>query len=200
MTVGQARVLREVARQGLLPYPTFFASTKPFGTPLAPVALKYALTVFVIVAIPGKDAFNFIVDLASYPHLVFHTAMIIGLWILRRRRALAGLPPSRYQVKNAVIVLILLSAIFLLVMPWVPPENGHADVSFWYATYCVVGLGVLALCGLYYYVWIILLPKLGGYAIVEEVEELSDGARATRLTRRYVTKRVLEEEEALLTS
>lgn len=25
----------------------------------------------------------------------------------------------------------------------VPPEHGRGDVSFWYATYCVVGLGVL---------------------------------------------------------
>ena len=69
-TIGQARVLREVARQGLLPYPTFFASTRPFGTPLGPVALKYVLTVLVICALPARDAFNFLLDLASYPHLV----------------------------------------------------------------------------------------------------------------------------------
>ncbi|KAJ8583634.1 hypothetical protein M405DRAFT_717059, partial [Rhizopogon salebrosus TDB-379] len=30
-TVGRTRILREVARQGLLPYPGFFASTRPFG-------------------------------------------------------------------------------------------------------------------------------------------------------------------------
>ncbi|KAF7964352.1 hypothetical protein HWV62_9671, partial [Athelia sp. TMB] len=29
VTAGHARVIREVARQGLLPYPAFFASTKP---------------------------------------------------------------------------------------------------------------------------------------------------------------------------
>ena len=69
-TVGQARVLREVARQGLLPYATFFASTRPFGTPLGPVALKYVLTVSVISALPARDAFNFLLDLASYPNLV----------------------------------------------------------------------------------------------------------------------------------
>lgn len=63
-------MLREVARQGLLPYPRFFASTKPFGTPLAPVCLKYLLSVFAIVAIPAQDAFNFLVDLVSYPNLV----------------------------------------------------------------------------------------------------------------------------------
>jgi hypothetical protein len=62
--------LREVARQGLLPYSSFFASTKPFGTPLAPVCLKYLLTAVVIVALPAQDAFNFLVDLSSYPNLV----------------------------------------------------------------------------------------------------------------------------------
>lgn len=61
---------REVSRQGLLPYPEFFASTKPFGTPLGPVMLKYSLTVFVIAVVPSQDAYNFIVDLDSYPGLV----------------------------------------------------------------------------------------------------------------------------------
>ena len=40
-------------------------------------------------------------------------------------------------------------------------------------------------CGAYYYVWIILLPKIGGYEIVEEVEESVDGARNRKLVRRY---------------
>ena len=40
------------------------------------------------------------------------------------------------------------------------------------------------LCGLYYYVWIILLPKWGGYEIVEEIVELDDGARTAHLVRK----------------
>jgi amino acid transporter len=68
--IGQARVLREVARQGLLPSPTFFASTRPFGTPLGPVALIYTLTALIICVLPARDAFNFLVDVASYPRLV----------------------------------------------------------------------------------------------------------------------------------
>lgn len=63
-------MIREVARQGLLPYGSFFSSTAPFGTPLAPAGFKLALTYIVIAAIPAKDAFNFLLDLASYPHLV----------------------------------------------------------------------------------------------------------------------------------
>ncbi|KAG1798529.1 amino acid/polyamine transporter I [Suillus plorans] len=185
LAVGQTRALREIARQGLLPYPRFFASTKPFGTPLGPVCLKYFLTVFVMVALPARDAFNFLLDLASYPNLVFHVATAVGLWLLRRRRALAGLAPSKYRAKNIYVLLSLLSAVFLLIMPWVPPEPGHGDVSFWYATYCVVGLGVLAVCGVYYWLWIIVLPWLGGYTVVEEVERLEDGALTAQLTRKY---------------
>ena len=32
--------------------------------------LKYSLTVFVIAVVPSQDAYNFIVDLDSYPGLV----------------------------------------------------------------------------------------------------------------------------------
>lgn len=37
---------------------------------------------------------------------------------------------------------------------------------------------------------------MGGYIIVEEIEELDDGARTTRLTRRYLSKRTPAEEES----
>jgi len=196
--VGQTRVLREVARQGLLPYPTFFASTRPFGTPLGPIMLKYAFTVLVICALPARDAFNFLVDLASYPHLVFHVATAIGLWLLRARRVNEGLSKSPFQVWNVVIALWLVQCVFLLVMPWVPPRDGHADVSFWYATYCVVGVVLLLLCALYYYVWIVLLPKIGRYEVVEEVVDLGGGALTSRLVRKYTTRS--PEERPLLAS
>ncbi|KAH9003017.1 amino acid transporter [Lactarius hatsudake] len=195
VTVGKARVLREVARQGLLPYATFFASTRPFGTPLGPVALKYALTVLVISVLPARDAFNFTVDLASYPALVFQAATAIGLWRLRTRRARDGLPKSPLQVWNIAVVLWLFNCVFLLVMPWC---DGHADVSFWYATYLVVSIGLLLLCALYYYVWIILMPKIGGYYIVEEVVELGGGALTSRLARKYKPRS--PEERPLLAS
>jgi len=108
----------------------------------------------------------------------------------------------------------------------IPPEDGHADVSFWYATYVIhpvsphcqncaltalVSLQILCcrhrhtlggccaldarflahhsrccqLCALYYYVWMILRPKFGGYEIVEESLELDNGERTTRFVRKY---------------
>ena len=42
------------------------------------------------------------------------------------------------------------------------------------------------ICVVCYYVWIIWLPKIGGYTIVEEVQNLPDGACVTRLRRKYL--------------
>ena len=57
--IGQSRVIREIGRQGVLPYPKFWVTTKPFGTPIGPYTLKWAMTVLMIVAPPAGDAFDF---------------------------------------------------------------------------------------------------------------------------------------------
>ncbi|KAF9533817.1 amino acid transporter [Crepidotus variabilis] len=198
VTVGQARMLREVARQGLLPYPKFFASVKPFGTPIGPVGLRGFLTSMIILALPAKDAFNFVVDLASYPNQFFQAATITGLWVLRRRRRKANIEPSPLQTSNIIVIGYLCLCLLLIILPWVPPTPGHADVSFWYATYCVAGVALLLCCGLYYWLWIIVLPKYGNYEIVEEVEESSEGAKNTKLIRRYKNMSADDETAPLL--
>ena len=57
--IGQSRLIREIGRQGVLPYPKFWVTTKPFGTPIGPYLLKWGMTVLMIVAPPAGDAFNF---------------------------------------------------------------------------------------------------------------------------------------------
>lgn len=142
--IGSSRVIRECGRQGVLPYPRVWASTRPFGTPLAPYILKWALTVLMIVAPPAGDAFNFIVDLQSYPANVFAFATTFGLLLIRRRRARLMAESSDFKVWNIAILFSLLINVFILAMPWYPPPGGKfgGDVSFWYATYCVVGLAM----------------------------------------------------------
>jgi len=54
------------------------------------------------------------------------------------------------------------------------------------------------LCGAYYYVWVILLPRLGSYEIVEEIEELGGGVRLRKLVRRPLRR--VGEEAPLLSS
>lgn len=142
--IGHARVTRECGRQGVLPFPAFWLSTRPFNTPLGSYFIKWLITGIMIVAPPAGDAFNFTVDLQIYPYAFFNLLMTIGLFLVRRRRSKLGLPPSEFRAWNAVVILKLLLNLYLLVMPWVPPPEGQyaGDVSFWYATYCAAGLGM----------------------------------------------------------
>lgn len=57
--LGASRMVRECGRQGVLPFTSFWASTKPFGTPLGPYVFKWSITALMILAIPTGDAFNF---------------------------------------------------------------------------------------------------------------------------------------------
>ncbi|KAF9565391.1 high affinity methionine permease [Agrocybe pediades] len=185
VVIGSSRIIRECGRQGVLPYPTFWASTRPFNTPLGPYLLKWVLTVIVIIAPPAGDAFNFIVDLQSYPANVFSFLTTLGLFFVRKRRKAINAPPSEFRAWNVVLFFSLSVNVYLLVLPWVPPEGGiyAGDVSFFYATYCIVGLAILAISALAYFVLIIWLPKLGNYAIRQSLEKLPDGAQATRLVK-----------------
>lgn len=70
--------------------------------------------------------------------------MTLGLFFVRKRRASIGAPTTEFRTWNAVLAFAIAVNIYLLVLPWVPPEGGiyAGDVSFFYATYCIVGLGM----------------------------------------------------------
>jgi hypothetical protein len=50
--------------------------------------------------------------------------MVAGVWILRKRRAEQGIPPSRLQARNTLIIAYLASSILLLVLPWYVEQSG----------------------------------------------------------------------------
>lgn len=75
---------------------------------------------------------------------MFNFAMAIGVYVIRRRRSRNKIPRSEFRVWDVILVFFILIQVYVLVMPWWPPEGGAyaGDVSFWYATYCVVGIAV----------------------------------------------------------
>ncbi|KAJ0359941.1 hypothetical protein COL26b_014223 [Colletotrichum chrysophilum] len=170
---------------GVLPYPRFWASTRPFGTTLGPYLVKYILTIIMIVAPPAGDAFNFIADLQVYPSAFFGFVMSVGLYVVRWRRSRLNLPPPEFKAWDVIIIFNIAKDLYLLIMPWYPPEGGvfAGDVSFWYATYVVAGIGILLGCGVYYWLWIYVVPKARGYRIRQQVLELADGAQSHKLVK-----------------
>ncbi|PYH49516.1 high affinity methionine permease [Aspergillus saccharolyticus JOP 1030-1] len=183
--IGQSRMLRECGRQGVLPFTTFWTSTRPFGTPLGPYFLKWALTVIMILAPPAGDAFNFVVDLAIYPSNAFNLLLAVGLLLTRRRRQRLNIPSSGYRAWTATVCFAILSSLYMLVAPWYPPSTGAdgGDVSFWYGTYCVVGLAIVGSCGVYYHIWIKVLPQLGRYEFRQTQIQVEQNATANKLVK-----------------
>lgn len=70
--------------------------------------------------------------------------MALGIYVVRWRRKRANLPEPEFKAWHVVILFNILIQLYLLVMPWYPPEGGQyaGDVSFWYATYAVAGIGM----------------------------------------------------------
>ncbi|KAF7591319.1 hypothetical protein BBP40_001695 [Aspergillus hancockii] len=183
--IGQSRMLRECGRQGVLPFTRFWTSTKPFGTPLGPYFVKWALTMLMILAPPAGDAFNFVVDLSIYPLALFALLLAIGLVVTRVRRTRLKFPASEYRAWDVAVIFSILSNLYMIVAPWYPPSTGATggDVSFWYATYIVVGLGVIAFCIAYYYFWIKVLPRWGGYELRQTILQSEGGETAHQLVK-----------------
>lgn len=97
-----------------------------------------------ILAPPAGDAFNFAVDLRSYPDAVFMLAVGVGLYLIRWRRKRINAEPSEFKAWDVAVIFWIGIQVLLLSMPWVPPPGGRfgGSVSFWYATYCVVGIAM----------------------------------------------------------
>ncbi|KAF2965241.1 hypothetical protein GQX73_g8324 [Xylaria multiplex] len=196
--IGQSRLLREIGRQGVLPFTEFWVSTKPFGTPIGPYILKWVVTVIFIIAPPAGDAFQFgklpldflgkrlIVSLKSYPDGVFFVAMAIGVYIIRHRQKRLNRERPAFKAWDVCLVFFLLVQIYTIATPWIPPKGGPyaGEVSFWYATYAAVGVGVIVLCAIYYVIWMYALPKWKGYRLRPEILNIDDqGANTHRLVK-----------------
>ncbi|KAF7586229.1 hypothetical protein BBP40_009213 [Aspergillus hancockii] len=195
--INFSRMLRETGRQGVLPWAKFWTSTKPFGTPLGPYIVQWVITVVMIIAPPAGDAFNFVVDLAVYPGNIFNFLLVIGLLLIRRRRSKLNLPRPEYRAWSIAIGFALLANLYMLAAPWYPPTGGAngGDVSFWYGTYLVVGIGLLIACGVYYFFWIKWIPRWKGYEFRQTVLEFDDGSVAHKLVKVPVVELARWDEE-----
>lgn len=95
----------------------------------------------------GEKLTDIVVDLGIYPMSFFTFLLSVGLLVTRARRKRLNIPPSEYRAWDIAVAFSILSNLYMLVAPWYPPTTGATggDVSFWYATYCVVGLGMYVL-------------------------------------------------------
>jgi amino acid transporter len=107
-------------------------------------------------------------------------AIGIGLLWLRKRRPDLRRP---FRAWKAAVYLPIGLSCALLLAPFFPPSDGKGEFVFWYGTYALVGIGTVIIAVLYWWIWIRALPWIGNYSYEEEMDELIDGTKISRLVR-----------------
>lgn len=132
----------------------------------------------ILVAPPAGPAYNFIVDLYTYPGAWINTFVSAGLIYLHLQKRENWASPFRSWLP--VIVLYMLSNMFLAIVPFIPPTGNWDADGYPYYVFPIVGVGVLLLGVAYWVVWTKVLPKIGGYRVVAERTVLDDGGEVVR--------------------
>lgn len=177
VSFAHARVNQELAKEGILPFSRFFASNKPFNAPAASLFLHWIVTIIILIGPPAGEAYEFIVDLYTYPGAWINTFVAAGLIYLHLNREKEQWD-SPWHSFFLINLIYMLSNIFLAVVPFIPPEDN--TTSYPYYVFPVVGVGVLVFGAIYWAVWTKLLPFIGGYKVISERVISEDGSEVVR--------------------
>jgi amino acid transporter len=120
---------------------------------------------------PG-DAYNFILDVMGYPNAIVALFVTIGQFILRYRAPELHRP---FKIWLPIAYYFLAAQIFLIVTPFIQPTGGKGDTSLPYWAAPALSI-VLLLCGvMYWFVWLVALPRIGGFTWIAKETQLVDG-------------------------
>ncbi|KAL2808851.1 amino acid/polyamine transporter I [Aspergillus granulosus] len=187
---SQGRIVQELGREGILPFSKLWASNKPFKSPAAGLFEHWVVSIIIMLAPPPGDAYNFLLNLISYPLSivnVFVAGGLIYIYLTREKNFPNWAPGIRATLP--VTVFFFLTNIYLVVAPYIPPSEGqNVYEELPYYLHCVVALGIFAAGAIYYLVWAVLLPRFGGYVLVKETVVDADGWSRSVYTKLPVAK------------
>lgn len=184
VSFAHSRLNQEFAKEGLLPFSRFWASVKPFNAPAAALFLHWLVTVVVLVAPPPGPAYNFIVDLYTYPGAWVNAFVALGLIWLQYRKSEGWSSP--FHTYLPVTVIYFLANAFLAIVPFIPPTTTDPD-GYPYYVFPIVGIAVLLFGAFYWLLYTRVWPKIGGYKIVSErFESEVDGHEVVRYRKVYL--------------
>ena len=123
-----ARLLHSAADVGFVPFGQRIAQVHPvFKTPMYSLVIIWVLSLIYLVAPPPGLAFNFLVDLVTYPMWYFYALTIFGCLILRRR--FPAHPRRTFRSPSIIQVLFILACLFLACAVFVPPHGINGSSS-----------------------------------------------------------------------
>ncbi|KAK6189216.1 hypothetical protein LQW54_013498 [Pestalotiopsis sp. IQ-011] len=178
VTFALARLNQEVARQGFLPFARLLSSSKPFGAPLGGLIVHYVPSILVIVLPPSNEVYSFILEVEGYPGQFFAFLTSFGILWLRYKRPDLKRP---FRAWIAAVVFRMLLSVVLLAAPFFPPREPQGGI--FYATYAIVATSIIGFGVIYWLIWTVILPTIGGYHLEEKEDVLDDGTSITYLSR-----------------
>ncbi|KAK0534508.1 methionine permease [Tilletia horrida] len=181
---AQGRIVQALGWDGVLPASRAFGSNWPRGAPFAGLGLHWLVSMIILLAPPLGDAYNFILNVVSYPLNIVNLVISVGLLSLYFHTP-AGLrapwSPS-FRATWPVVAFFALASLFLVVAPFIPPSQGNSVyASLPYYLHCIVGIGVFVAGALYWVVVFRVLPAVRGYEFKARKTTLADGTEITVL-------------------
>ncbi|KAI1432538.1 amino acid transporter [Xylaria sp. CBS 124048] len=178
VSFAHSRLNQEFGKEALLPFSSFWASIKPAGSPAAALFLHWLVTVVVLIAPPAGAAYNFIVDLYTYPGSWINGFVCAGLIYLQFNKSENWSSP--WHTYLPITLLYLAANIFLAFSPFIPPTGSWNANGYPFYVFPIVGISVLLLGAFYWACWTKIWPAIGGYKIVAERIVDEDGVEVVR--------------------
>ncbi|KAI0129788.1 amino acid/polyamine transporter I [Xylariales sp. AK1849] len=163
VSFAHARLNQEFGKEGLLPFSQFWASIKPFNAPAPALFLHWIVTIIILIAPPAGPAYNFIVDLYTYPGAWINAFVAAGLIYLQWKKSENWSSP--WHTFLPISILYLLANLFLALVPFIPPDGDWNAEGYPYFVFPVVGVGVLLFGVVYWVCWTKVWPAIGGYRV-----------------------------------
>lgn len=134
-----------------------------------------------LLAPPPGPAYNFIVNLYTYPGAWINAFVAAGLIYVQFFSSRRGQWNPGWRTFLPITVIFLLANVFLIIVPFIPPADG----DFWadgypYYVFPVVGVAVLLLGAFYWTLWTKFWPAVRGHKIVAERIIDEDGVEVVR--------------------
>ncbi|CZT50434.1 probable low-affinity methionine permease [Rhynchosporium secalis] len=170
---SNGRLVQEIGREGILPFSRFWSSNKPCNAPFVGLFEHWLVSVIVMLGPPPGDVYNFILNLISYPMSIVNVFVSIALIHLYFNPFSIERDPQRwappFRATLPVAIFFLLSNLFLVIAPYVPPDAGQEVYAHLpYYLHCLVGVGIFVVGLVYWIFWARILPKIGKYDLVRE--------------------------------
>ncbi|KAL4939602.1 hypothetical protein BDV06DRAFT_34001 [Aspergillus oleicola] len=179
---SMARVVREFAKEGVLPCSRVFVRRTSEGGPSWAFGLVFAASGGMILCVPFGEVYNFLLDVGQYAIAIINVLVIIGLFIIRQQQVSAHsisqseLKQRTFRAWTPIVYIFLASQIFLLITPFVPSATDRSQkkaLPSW--LYAVVAILVFLGAGTYWFVSWVVIPRRGVFVWRGRKEVLPDG-------------------------